>query len=181
MNASSRAILERLVRADTASAFNISVGDVKVTGVTQVRLPSRRALSIGCGNSHVCVPACRQQARFIECNSMECEGACFMHALCAAPALHPGRASVRPRSHASIMRILEHYSFDRFCRVLNALLSILSKIAQRQNWELAGRELQTVNYPLEVVGGGKIQEAIQCEHSPSKGQHVRRWRGACCT
>jgi hypothetical protein len=39
VNASSRAILERLVRADTAQAFNISVGDVKVTGVTQARRP----------------------------------------------------------------------------------------------------------------------------------------------
>ncbi|KAK9837118.1 hypothetical protein WJX81_003998 [Elliptochloris bilobata] len=43
VNASSRVILERLVRADTASAFNISVGDVKVTGVTQV---ARRMLYV---------------------------------------------------------------------------------------------------------------------------------------
>lgn len=51
VNASSRAILERLVRADTASAFNISVGDVKVTGVTQVRfsLPGRGCVDFKAG------------------------------------------------------------------------------------------------------------------------------------
>ena len=51
VNASSRAILERLVRADTASAFNISVGDVKVTGVTQVRfsLPGRGCVDVNAG------------------------------------------------------------------------------------------------------------------------------------
>ena len=37
MNASSVAILEHLIRADTASAFNISVGDVNVTGISQVQ------------------------------------------------------------------------------------------------------------------------------------------------
>jgi hypothetical protein len=36
VNASSVAILEHLIRADTASAFNISVGDVNVTGISQV-------------------------------------------------------------------------------------------------------------------------------------------------
>jgi hypothetical protein len=36
VNASSQAILEALVRTDTASAFNISVGDVNVTGISQV-------------------------------------------------------------------------------------------------------------------------------------------------
>lgn len=36
MNASSVAILEHLIRSDTASAFNISVGDVNVTGISQV-------------------------------------------------------------------------------------------------------------------------------------------------
>ena len=36
VNASSVAILEHLVRTDTASAFNISVGDVNVTGISQV-------------------------------------------------------------------------------------------------------------------------------------------------
>ncbi|CAL8464733.1 g4268 [Coccomyxa elongata] len=43
VNASSVAILEHLVRADTASAFNISVGDVNVTGISQV---SRRVLYV---------------------------------------------------------------------------------------------------------------------------------------
>ena len=38
VNASSQAILEHLIRADTASAFNISVGDVNVTGISQVLL-----------------------------------------------------------------------------------------------------------------------------------------------
>lgn len=37
VNASSQAVLEHLIRADTASAFNISVGDVNVTGISQVR------------------------------------------------------------------------------------------------------------------------------------------------
>ena len=36
VNASSEQVLEWLVKADTASAFNISFGDVKVTGVQQV-------------------------------------------------------------------------------------------------------------------------------------------------
>ncbi|KAL0046818.1 hypothetical protein WJX82_010658 [Trebouxia sp. C0006] len=36
VNASSEQVLEWLVRADTASAFNISLGDVSVTGVQQV-------------------------------------------------------------------------------------------------------------------------------------------------
>lgn len=36
VNASSVMILEHLIRADTASAFNISVGDVNVTGISQV-------------------------------------------------------------------------------------------------------------------------------------------------
>lgn len=54
VNASSRAILERLVRADTASAFNISVGDVKVTGVTQVRLPAGSTES-RCSSVIVCL------------------------------------------------------------------------------------------------------------------------------
>lgn len=36
VNASSEQVLEWLVKADTASAFNISFGDVSVTGVQQV-------------------------------------------------------------------------------------------------------------------------------------------------
>ncbi|KAK9917087.1 hypothetical protein WJX75_000778 [Coccomyxa subellipsoidea] len=43
VNASSVAILEHLIRSDTASAFNISVGDVNVTGISQV---SRRVLYV---------------------------------------------------------------------------------------------------------------------------------------
>lgn len=39
VNASSEQVLEWLVRADTASAFNISLGDVSVTGVQQVLCP----------------------------------------------------------------------------------------------------------------------------------------------
>lgn len=36
MNASSEEILGHLVRTDTANAFNISVGDVEVTGISQI-------------------------------------------------------------------------------------------------------------------------------------------------
>lgn len=36
VNASGEQVLEWLVKADTASAFNISFGDVSVTGVQQV-------------------------------------------------------------------------------------------------------------------------------------------------
>ena len=36
MNASSQDVLQHLIKADTASAFNISVGDVNVTGISQV-------------------------------------------------------------------------------------------------------------------------------------------------
>lgn len=36
VNASSQQVLEWLVKADTASAFNISFEDVSVTGVQQV-------------------------------------------------------------------------------------------------------------------------------------------------
>ena len=39
MNASSQDVLQHLIKADTASAFNISVGDVNVTGISQVRRP----------------------------------------------------------------------------------------------------------------------------------------------
>ena len=38
VNASSQDVLQHLIKADTASAFNISVGDVNVTGISQVRL-----------------------------------------------------------------------------------------------------------------------------------------------
>ena len=37
VNASSQDVLQHLIKADTASAFNISVGDVNVTGISQVR------------------------------------------------------------------------------------------------------------------------------------------------
>lgn len=43
VNASSRLILERLVRSDTATAFNITSRDVNVTGITQV---GRRVLLV---------------------------------------------------------------------------------------------------------------------------------------
>ena len=43
VNASSEQVLEWLVKADTASAFNISFGDVSVTGVQQV---CQRALDV---------------------------------------------------------------------------------------------------------------------------------------
>ena len=36
VNASSQDVLQHLIKADTASAFNISVGDVNVTGISQV-------------------------------------------------------------------------------------------------------------------------------------------------
>ena len=36
VNASSQVILERLIRSDTAAAFNITAQDVNVTGITQV-------------------------------------------------------------------------------------------------------------------------------------------------
>ena len=39
VNASSEQVLEWLVRADTASAFNISLRDVNITGVSQVTTP----------------------------------------------------------------------------------------------------------------------------------------------
>ena len=45
VNASSEQVLEWLVRADTASAFNISLGDVSVTGVQQVLCPVSAAHS----------------------------------------------------------------------------------------------------------------------------------------
>ncbi len=38
VNASSQDVLQHLIKADTALAFNISVGDVNVTGISQVRL-----------------------------------------------------------------------------------------------------------------------------------------------
>ncbi len=38
MNASSQDVLQHLIKADTASAFNISVGDVNVTGISQVKI-----------------------------------------------------------------------------------------------------------------------------------------------
>lgn len=40
VNASSQDVLQHLIKADTASAFNISVGDVNVTGISQVLLLS---------------------------------------------------------------------------------------------------------------------------------------------
>lgn len=43
MNASSQIILERLVRSDTATAFNITARDVNVTGITQIQ---RRVLLV---------------------------------------------------------------------------------------------------------------------------------------
>ena len=43
VNASSRIILEQLVRSDTAAAFNITSRDVNVTGISQV---SRRLLFV---------------------------------------------------------------------------------------------------------------------------------------
>ena len=48
VNASSEQVLEWLVKADTASAFNISFGDVSVTGVQQVCQLS----CLTCVNSH---------------------------------------------------------------------------------------------------------------------------------
>lgn len=61
VNASSVAILEHLVRADTASAFNISVGDVNVTGISQVcksmftkiRRTSRMESLFQCNDQHL--------------------------------------------------------------------------------------------------------------------------------
>lgn len=47
MNASSEQVLEWLVRADTASAFNISLGDVSVTGVQQVCHANNAVVSFG--------------------------------------------------------------------------------------------------------------------------------------
>lgn len=91
MNASSRAILERLVRADTASAFNISVGDVKVTGVTQARPPAGRTEHwlLRC---HGRFPVYNQlELHRVECNSMGSRVLCCVHAPGAALALHPGR------------------------------------------------------------------------------------------
>ena len=38
VNATGEQVLEWLVRADTADAFNISLGDVSITGVQQVHL-----------------------------------------------------------------------------------------------------------------------------------------------
>jgi len=38
VNASSQDVLQHLIKADTASAFNISVGDVNVTGISQVKI-----------------------------------------------------------------------------------------------------------------------------------------------
>ncbi|KAK9803015.1 hypothetical protein WJX72_000035 [[Myrmecia] bisecta] len=43
VNATSEAVLEHLIRADTANAFNISQGDVEVTGISQV---ARRLLYV---------------------------------------------------------------------------------------------------------------------------------------